>query len=319
VKGRDESFFTGEVVKGFEVLDIMTRRFDIVATNPPYMSRGNMNTALSGFLRNQYVNSNGDLYVAFIERCSDFLRNNGRLAMITQQSFMFITSYEKMRTNLLNGQTVETMCHLGPHAFEAISGEKVNTTLFAVRKEPDEQIRKEAVGTYFRLVKEPDEESKRRRFEAALKQLKTGSTDSLAFKYKQEDFSAIPGLPLVYWISTTFRQLFRKNRTLGDLSPVCLGMRTGDNYRFIRFWWEIGRHNIAYDCTSEGQASVSQRKWFPYMKGGGFCRWYGKQEFVVEWDKNGRIIKENTKHVYPQLGENLAWKITNEPFYFRRG
>jgi len=238
-QGRDESFFSGEVVKGFEVLDIMTRRFDVVATNPPYMANRNMHSALSEFLADQYPNTKGDLYAAFIERCAEFLEKNGRLAMITQQSFMFISTYENMRVALLNQQAIETMCHVGPRAFSAISGEKVNTTLFAIRKETEPRIRKESTGIYFRLVKEPDEESKRRRLEEALARIRDRKPDFLVFNYKQVEFDAIPDSPWVYWLRPAVRAIFTKFKPLGNYEPVKEGINTGDNERFVRFWWEV--------------------------------------------------------------------------------
>ncbi|MBW1801658.1 MAG: BREX-1 system adenine-specific DNA-methyltransferase PglX, partial [Deltaproteobacteria bacterium] len=307
-KGRDESFFAGEVVKGFEVLDIMTRRFDIVATNPPYMARRSMSPNLADFLSDQYPNTKGDLYAAFIERCAEFMEENGRLAMITQQSFIFTSSYEKMRISLLNEQAIETMCHVGPRAFESISGEKVNTTLFAVRKEHD-RVRKEAIGVYFRLVKEPGEDSKRRRFEAALARLRARETDNLIFYYRQADFDAIPGSPWVYWITPGLRALFEDLPSVADVAEPRVGLQTSDNSRFLRYWWEVGLKNIELDCHHVGKAKLSGKKWFPHMKGGSFRRWYGNQEYVVNWNNDGEEIDACRP----------AAVIRNKGFYFHEG
>ena len=319
-KGRDESFFAGEVVKGFEVLDIMTKRFEVVATNPPYMARRNMSSNLADFLADQYPNTKGDLYAAFIERCAEFLEESGRLAMITQQSFMFISSYEKMRINLLNDQAIETMCHVGPRAFEAISGEKVNTTLFAMRKEPDAGERKEAIGTYFRLVKEPDSERKRSRFEAALTRVKGGETDPLAFCYRQGDFDAIPGSPWAYWVSHGIRCWFRDRPSFASFSKPWVGLQTSDNQRFLRYWWEVGVGSIGRFCISTMEFMATGRKWAPHMKGGEERRWYGNQEFVVNWHNDGEemrafaeILKERVKSP-PGNGP-----LRDFPFYFLPG
>lgn len=217
----------------------MLRRYDIVATNPPYMSSGNVNDTLARFLAQDYPDSKGDLYAAFLERCAEFLQDHGRLGMITQQTFMFISSYEKMRGHLLNHYALETMCHVGPRAFDAISGEKVNTTLFILRREPDSKRRDATIGTYFRLVKETDGNSKRERFETALARLKAIGDDSIIYRYCQSDFAAIPGSPWVYLLPPAIKNLFRKCKTLGSLEPVKEGINTGDNDRFVRFWWEI--------------------------------------------------------------------------------
>lgn len=318
-KAQDPALFSREVTKGLQVLDLMLKRYDVVMTNPPYMTRRNMNSQLAGYLQKQYPESKGDLYAAFIERCAELLGEGGRLGMITQQSFMFISSYEKMRSRLLGSFAIETMCHVGPRAFDAISGEKVNTTLFAFRKEPHRTEREKAVGTYFRLVKEPDGESKRRRFEVALEKLKSDQSDSLVFHYRQGDFDAIPGSPWVYWVTSGVKRVFDSCQRLKDLAKICIGMRTGDNTRFLRYWWEVGLHLVARGCGNASDAVISSKRWLPYMKGGTFNRWYGNQDYVVRWIQNGIEIKENTKAGYPQLGDNIGWKISNEEYYFRKG
>jgi len=317
--GHDASFFVGEATKGLRLLDVLAQPYDVVVTNPPYMTNRNMNSVIADFLKKEYADAKRDLYAAFIQRCTELLADAGRLGMIAQQSFMFISSYEALRGWLRDRVAIETMPHVGPRAFEEVSGEKVNTTLLALRHERQEAARQGAVGTYFRLVKERDAQEKRARFEGALANLRAGVPDPLVLHYRQAEFDAIPGSPWVYWITPDLRLLFSRGPQLGNIADVCLGMRTGANFRFLRFWWEVGTAAIARGCRSHTEASRSSKKWFPYMKGGGFKRWYGNQEVVVEWSDDGAIIKENTKHHYPQLGDNLGWKITNEPFYFRRG
>jgi len=172
-RGEDLRFFIGEASKSLRILDLMLRRYDCVVANPPYMSRRNMNDTLADFLDKAYPNAKGDLYAAFIVRCAELCSDSGRVGMITQQSFMFISSYENMRNDLLNEFSIETMVHTGPRAFPEISGEKVNTTAFVLRREPDTQKREASEGIYFRLVHEPDADSKRVAFEKALAQLKS--------------------------------------------------------------------------------------------------------------------------------------------------
>jgi len=146
----------------------MLRDYDVVVTNPPYASRRNLNDVMADYLSKAYPHAKGDLYTAFIQRGSEFLRNHGRLGMITQQSFMFISSYEKLRADLRAANAIETMAHLGPHAFNEISGEKVNTTAFVLRAEADAARRENQEGVYFRLVHAPNGDAKRRAFEQAL-------------------------------------------------------------------------------------------------------------------------------------------------------
>jgi len=171
-QGVDQTFFVGEAQKGLKTFDVMLRRYDIIFTNPPYMGGRNMNDAMREFLKSTYPDAKRDLYAAFIERCIEFLKEGGRLGMITQQSFMFISSYEKLREHIFNKMAIETMGHLGPRAFEEISGEKVNTVMFAMRSEIDFKRRQDAVGTYFRLV-ECEGQDKEVAFRRALRELKT--------------------------------------------------------------------------------------------------------------------------------------------------
>lgn len=282
-KGKGQSFFAAETTKGLRLLEIMRQKYDVVFTNPPYMTARNMNPVLKSYLQKGYPAAKTDLYAAFIQRCAEWLVDGGRMGMIAQQSFMFISSYEKLRGFLRERIAIETMPHVGPRAFDEVSGEKVNTTLLVFRRETDETIRNDSVGTYFRLVKEPDADAKRLRFEQALENIREDNDDSVAVRYRQGDFDAISGEPWVYWIKTRLRNLFLEYPKLVEIAPPKHGMSTGNNNRFLRFWWEAGKIKINRDCIDRNQLNLSSKDWFPYMKGGPFCRWYGNQEFIVNY------------------------------------
>jgi len=312
--GHDASFFVGEAAKGLRMLELLAKRYDIVVTNPPYMTSRNMNAVMNGFLKKEYPAAKRDLYAAFIQRCTDLLADTGRLGMITQQSFMFISSYENLRTWLRDRVAIETMPHTGPRAFAEVTGEKVNTTLLVVRREGREGVRGEAVGTYFRLVKEPDAEAKRTRFEQAVAHLQSGQPDPLAYHYRQADFDAIPGSPWVYWITPGLRRVFQTLPKLGEVAQPRQGLATADNFRFLRFWWEVGTPRIAFGCQGAAEAQATGRRWFPYMKGGSFRRWYGNQEYTVNWHKDGAEIK----CLGIEAGRTAS-RPQNTDYYFRRG
>lgn len=131
-------------------------------------------------------------------------------------------------------------------------------------------------------------------------------------------FDSIPGTPIAYWLSDEFASLF-KGKAVKDYANACIGMRTGDNERFLRFWHEIELPKLCLGATSASDAQRMMKKWVPYLKGGNFRKWYGNHEYVVNWEFDGAEIKENTRRVYPQLGDNLSWKISNEQFYFKEG
>ncbi|MBW2308569.1 MAG: N-6 DNA methylase [Deltaproteobacteria bacterium] len=223
--GKDASYFTGEAVKGLKLLDIMFRRYDCVVTNPPYMTSRNMNDILRDFLKSAYPKAKSDLYAAFIQRCSEWLDEGGRLGMITQQSFMFISSYEDFRKGLIEAYAIETMSHVGPRAFDDIGGEKVNGTAFLLRREVKQEARDESIGTYFRLVKEPDAEAKRNAFETALAALKAGRTDPRVYRYRSGRLRGYTresmGILDYTWIEEFVQIIAQTGRDLAATSRTC--------------------------------------------------------------------------------------------------
>lgn len=311
----EQTFFAGETAKGLRLLELMAQRYDVVVTNPPYMTSKNMNLTLKNLVQKQYPLAKTDLYACFIQRCSEWLSKHGRLGMIAQQSFMFLSSYEKLREYLTSNLAIEIVPHVGPRAFEEVTGEKVNTVLFVLRREEDTEARQNAVGTYFRLMKEPDSEAKQRRFEQAVANLREGKNDPIVYRYRQGDFDAIPGSPWAYWITPGLRKVFETFPKLGEIAQPRQGLATADNFRFLRYWWEAGTERIAFGCNSAQQAQATGKRWFPYMKGGGYRRWYGNQEYVVNWERDGEEIR---KFVDPNTGKTYS-RPQNTGYYFRRG
>lgn len=314
--GRSEqSFFAGETTKGLRLLKLMAQRYEVVVTNPPYMTSRNMNQVLKSLAQKQYPIAKFDLYACFIQRCSEWISNQGRMGMIAQQSFMFISSYEKLREYLRMRIVIEVVPHVGPRAFEEVAGEKVNTVMFVFRREDDPETRQNAIGAYFRLVKEPDSEAKQRRFEEALANLRTGKNDPIVYHYRQGDFDAILGSPWVYWITPGLRKVFETFPKLGEIAQPRQGLATADNFRFLRYWWEPGVEHIAFGIRDAEEAQQADKRWFPYMKGGGFRRWYGNQEYVVNWEHNG---KEICNFIDPITRKTYS-RPQNIDCYFRRG
>ena len=133
------------------------------------------------------------------------------------------------------------------------------------------------------------------------------------------DFRAIPGAPWVYWIPEGIRRLFRDLPKLGDVAQPRQGLATADNFRFLRTWWEVGLARIAFDCRDRAEARATGKRWFPYMKGGAYRKWYGNQEYVVNWWNDGAEIKEEIVRRYPYLNGNWEWVAKNTDYYFREG
>ena len=282
----------------------LSQKYDVVVTNPPYMGNSGMNPDLKEYIKKNYPLSKSDLFAVFIEKCNDICKIKGFIAMITQQSFMFLSTFEKLRVDLLNNYTISNMAHLGAHAFEEIGGEVVQATSFINRK----IFIKNYKSTFHRLTEFNSEKQKEEEF----------FNDKNKFVTCQSNFNNIPEKTIAYWGSEEINNLFLKS-SLEDFGFAGIGMRTGDNKRFLRFWHEININTFSDNCDSPDDVNNNKIKWVPYNKGGKYRKWYGNNEYVVNWENNGFEIKENTKKNYPQLGDNLSWKISNEKYYFKPG
>jgi len=307
--GNDSSFFADESVEGFKILDLMMRHYDVVVTNPPYMSHRKMNQHLKTLVSDEYPDAKGDLYAAFIQRCIELADINGRVGMLTMHSFMFICSYEDLRKYVMDRCSIETMAHLGPGLFDVGNPGTLQTVAYILRYEPDAARHATAQGTFFRLVNEPDTESKCTYFERTLACMRCGQEDPAVYCCHQEDFKSIPGCPWVYWITPGLRRLFVELPMLGEIEQPRVGLQTGDNFRFLRYWWELGKSLVAFNCSSSEKAQASGKRWFPCMKGGSFRRWYGNQDYTINWEQDGRELKS----LRP------VSVIRNPSFYFQPG
>lgn len=306
IEQEGDLFYAGAVSKLrllVEIAEILAQKYDVVVTNPPYMGRSNMNPRLLSFVKKNYPDSKSDLFAIFIERCGKMNKKNGYRAMITQHAWMFLTSFVKLRKKLLCDDIVN-MIHLGTRAFEEIGGEVVQTTAFVMRKSHNKDYK----GTYCRLVDPTTERGKEDMF----------LNEKNRYVADQFNFSKIPGSPVAYWASEKMLSIFGKE-ILSNFGTSCIGMRTGDNNRFLRYWFEVNREKTGINFNNLPKAYKNKEKWIPYCKGGSYRKWYGNNEYVVNWEDDGYEIKENTRLAYPQLGDNLGWKISNEQFYFIKG
>ncbi|MCD6551110.1 BREX-1 system adenine-specific DNA-methyltransferase PglX, partial [Thermotoga sp.] len=282
-----------------EISDILSKKYDVVVTNPPYMGKKQMNKKLKAFLEREYPKGKADTFAAFILRNFDFLKNDGFNAMVTMQSWMFLPTFEEMRKEILRTYTVESFLHLGPHAFEEISGEIVQTCSFVFRKRkiPDRK------GIYFRLVSGESEDKK----ESFLKKENIFVTDS-------RKFTKIPGWPIAYWVSDEMIRVFDIGTPLGEIAQPKAGLQTSDNNRFLRLWYEVDINRIGFGMKSREEALRSGKKWFPYNKGGKYRKWYGNHEYVVNWENDGEEIRN-----FVDEDGKLRSRPQNMDYYFREG
>ncbi len=310
-RANGDSFLVQESKKGMYLMDALMRKHDVVVTNPPYSGRRNWNKALADELKELYQGKSGDLYTVFIDRCLELTSQSGFCGMVTIHSFMFTSSHEQIRKEIIEDTFIESLAHLGTKTeFDVANKTAQGFAMYTLGKYESNTISPQ--GVYFRLVDE-NEEQKRIAFEESLNKYLSGEESDRVFIVEQEKLKAIPGWPFVYWISDRIRGLFEENKPLEEVAKPCQGLATADNFRFLRLWWEVGHNSIRFNCPNHEEAKRSERKWFPYMKGGAVNRWYGNQEYVVNWEKEGYEIK----HVFKN--SRLASRPQNQDYYFKEG
>ncbi|MEU7822448.1 BREX-1 system adenine-specific DNA-methyltransferase PglX [Catellatospora sp. NPDC049133] len=260
--------------------EFLSSRYHVVVANPPYMGSGNMGPDLAAWARKEWPSSKADLFTMFIERSLDAVEPRGYVAMISMQSWMFLSTFEEFREQVLQSSSIISMAHLGPGAFDTIGGEVVATAAFVLRTATTDT---DKVGVYFRLVDTPSK-SKSSSFLAASR---THETGGIRFEAAPSEFSSIPGSPIAYWLSPAIRRAFERATFLGEVASIREGINTGNNALFLRRWWEVSRGRISFDRTQNGEPS---ERWVPHKKGGAFRRWAGNEEYVLDWGREGADI-----------------------------
>ncbi|MDM8299301.1 BREX-1 system adenine-specific DNA-methyltransferase PglX [Collinsella tanakaei] len=255
------------------VCETLSRHFDVVVANPPYMGSSSFNPFMSKWMKKRYPDSCKDLCTAFIERGYSLAHDNGYAAMVTMQSWMFLGSFEKMRKRIIDEKTILTMAHLGPRAFDAIGGEVVSVTADVLfnGKTP-------VKGAYARLVDINGSEPKREKLLEAIH----NPTCGWFYRADATTFHDIPGSPIAYWASEAAMQVFKSLEPLKKIAPTRKGMFTGNNDYFLKRWFEISHCKIGTSFK-------------PYCKGGAFRRWYGNRDYVIRWHSNGKEIRESRR------------------------
>ena len=285
----------------------LVNQYETVVTNPPYMGGKGFSPKLKTYVEKNYKDTKSDLFAVFIERCNEFTKKNCYTSMITMQSWMFLSSFENLRKNIIEKTEIKTLNHLGARAFSEIGGEVVSTVAWiSQKKSPNND------GIYLRLVDYNNAELKEEEF----------FNKNNYFQAKQKDFEKIPGSPIAYWVSDKIREIFEKNQKLGEIADLKNGFTTGNNDLFLRLWNEVSFIKIGYNMKNSQEALESKKKWFPYNKGGNFKKWYGNQEYLINWENEGNSIKGYGHLVARSLKymflPNISWsKIGSSTISFR--
>ena len=344
------------LLPGVKMILALTEHYHALVMNPPYMGGGKMNSVLSKYVKDNYSEAKADLFSVFMDMGMKRLIFGGKMAQINMQSWMFLSSFEKLRDIFLHNYVIDSMLHLGPRTFDELSGEVVQNTAFVLTKprfseygmmtnfelasKPLEERKaiinklieeedsgefkknmRETKGTYYRLVDGKNCADKEQMFLAN----KDGNEDGKHIYYanvEQKNFEKIPGAPIGYWVSPKIQEIFTSNLALSAVASPCVGLQTADNARFLRLWFEPSYSRIRFGCENAALAARSQKKWFPYNKGGGSRRWYGQQEYVINWLNDGEEVKNNKGAVIrnPQFyfQPSISWsKVSSSSIAFR--
>ncbi|WP_078427950.1 BREX-1 system adenine-specific DNA-methyltransferase PglX [Alkalihalobacterium alkalinitrilicum] len=296
---------------------LLSRTFSVVVTNPPYMGIRNMNTKMAKTLEKLYPNAKYDLFSIFIARGMKFLNENGYNAMVTMQSWMFLSSFEQFRNDLQRESHIVTLNHLE----NMVMGIAFGTAATVWRKKKLRNYK----GVFCKV---------------SLSDLDANGAPSIypnvekKFVASMDTFHSLPSQPITYWIDNKIRTIFTEGKSLGEIASPRQGMATSDNDKYLRYWFEVRKGKIGFNLKSNDEATLSQKKWFPYNKGGKYRKWFGNAEYVVNWEDNGSEIKEYAASLYKSYSrtvknidfffkESITWsKVTSGKFsvrYIRNG
>jgi len=296
---------------------VLAQRYDAVVANPPYMGSKGMNKALKDYAKNAYPNSKSDLFACMKERSYELLVSNGLSAMIIMESWMFLSSYGAFRNRLLKEKTILDLVHM-PYNGRGRTPLGINFGTSASISLNEYIPRLKGHFSCLRFY-EIDQNG-----------------IPLQFPFDNErhtniiidDFKKIPGSPVAYWLSEGAIQAFSKSKKIKDVMPAAVGLQTGDNSKFVRYWYEVDFDKIGFEVDSADDTADLRFKWYPYNKGGDFRKWYGNQDFVVNWENNGEEIRnfkdgngslrsrpQNTKNYFKP---SISWSdVTSGDVSFR--
>ena len=309
----------------FELILALTEKYHALVMNPPYMGGGNMNEVLSKYVKEAYKDSKGDLATVFVEMMGQRSSIYGRYAFIIPPSWMFLSNFESLRRNIIENQTIDSLLHLSRGVFGADFG--ASSAVISNTKDP------EACGTYFRLVERTFQEFDQKHLKLLFE--KTLANPDFRYYFKgytkdvedivysengakiyypnvsQSNFEKIPGCPIGYWASANIIKIYTSNLALSAVCSPTQGLATADNARFLRLWFEVSRSRIGFGFENAASAAQSGLKWFPCNKGGGFRKWYGNQDYIINWENDGYEIK----NFYDEKGKQRS-VIRNPKYYY---
>mgnify|MGYP001629631490 CR=1 FL=1 len=277
---------------------LLTQQYDVVVTNPPYMASSGMNAKLSDYVKKFYPDSKSDLFAVFIERCAQMDKPGGYQAMITQHAWMFLSSFEQMRKNLIANEQIVSLAHLGVGTFEDLNSKVVQSVAFILRS----GAVKGYIGNYNRLFE------KQGLYEDNTIKADWLVTGKHRFDAKQDNFSKIPGSPVAYWVSDYTCSLFGNKEKLKKFADPRQGLATGDDNKFLRLWYEVNVLGLIPNATSVNEFWEKGGRYAPFNKGGQYRKWYGNYQYVIRFN-----------HANYELLSQQGNKLPSKQYYFQPG
>ena len=277
--------------------EVLAKKYDVVVTNPPYMGGSGMSAKLADFLKKHFTNSKSDLFASFIERGNEMVKAHGLNCMVTMQSWMFLSSFEKMREAILHTKTISNLMHME----NMVMGIAFGTAVTVFRNDPIKGYK----GTYNQIKLQNIENGVPKEFPVKENRFAQISTDN---------FSKIPGSPVAYWASEAVLQDFTDGKSLGEIAKPRQGMATTNNNRFLRLWHEVNIGKIGFNLT-DIEDTVGEYKWFPYNKGGNYRKWYGNNDYVVNFQNKGQEVCD---YIDATSAVNSKGRVINREHYFHQ-
>ncbi|MEH2846920.1 BREX-1 system adenine-specific DNA-methyltransferase PglX [Segatella copri] len=296
--------------------EYLSRGYHCVVTNPPYLGKGFCDV-LKAYVQKEYPNSKADTMATFMERCMEYCTPKGKMAMINMQSWMFLSSFEKLRKDIIEHYQIDSLLHLGAHTFDELNGEVVQNAAFVILKD---SLQKSTTTQFYRLINGRNSSTKESEF---LANRQNSQKNNIYYpKVKQADFEMIPGSSFGYWLSQQLFNIFANSKSINTYADPRQGLATGDNNRFLRLWFEVSKAKSKFNETGYQEAINSGFKWFPCTKGGGFRRWYGNKNYIIAFDNENYEALSNSGNHLPSKEyyflKGLSWStISNDNIAFR--
>ncbi|MDQ0156522.1 BREX-1 system adenine-specific DNA-methyltransferase PglX [Robertmurraya andreesenii] len=305
--------------------NILASKYDVAMTNPPYMGSRGMGSKLLSYVKKRFNNSKYDMFSVFMERCYSFAQENRFVALITQPSWVQLSYYKHLRKFLLDNTIIQSLLYMGRGNF----GIDFGSVAFVIRKSKGINYK----GTYFKLYKRLfqyfdtneirelflySKDNEKNKHFSNLDLMKVAQSSNLKYLFNQFDFKKLPNYPFSFWISDKIIDIFLNFKPLKDIAEPRAGLQTGENETFVRYWSEVDYTKMGIGCGNRDEAKSSQKKWFPYNKGGDYRKWFGNNEYVVNWYNDGEDIR-NDKLYKLSIGKCLESnsKPKNVQYYFR--